>query len=245
MVCIVCRNEFESAPPEHFIPEHIGGKDTIDCVCDSCNHGYLAKIDGRIRNNTQLSMAIDSTTRPRYAEILHEGGSVKRKVRILDGTKNKLKFSAQGPDGPIPSTGIRISLKPEDDLALNKVFAKILFGTIAFKFGCQEALSPKYDVFRTYLTSSFEDIPNGLSVKLVAATVSGNSITELVSFDHLSNQVISNKFEVKCVSDLSHGNIVLAENAEGTTDALVILLGGKKSGRLSFQGPILQRFIYF
>lgn len=245
MICIFCRNPCVGSPPEHFIPEHIGGRETIDCICKTCNHGFLAKIDGRIRNNIQLSMAIDSTSRPRYAELIHGSGSINRKVRITDGTKNKLKYSASGPDGAIHPATIKLTIKPDEDLLLLKVFAKILFECISFKFGYKEALSAKYDVFRTYLQSESESIPEDLSIKLVAVHITGNEVNEFVSFDMPSSTVISNMYVIPTKDDLSGANIVLAYNVEGYCDALVVLLGGKKSGRIRFGANLPNRLVYF
>jgi hypothetical protein len=166
-------------------------------------------------------------------------------VRITDGTKNALKYSSSGPDGIIHPTTIKLTIKPDEDLLLLKVFAKILFECISFKFGYKEALSPKYDVFRTYLQSDSETLPEGLSIKLVAAHIVGSAINELVSFDVSTATVISNKYEISTKEDLAGANIVLADNVEGHCEALVMLLGGKKSGRIKFEATIPNRFVYF
>lgn len=148
MICIFCKRPFEQAPPEHFIPTLVGGRDTISCVCKDCNTGVLARIDARIRENVQLSMAIDSSARGRYADIQHTGGSLHRKVTIVDGRTNSLKYDSRTPDGAVRPSSIRFTLRPEEDMRLSKVFAKIFLGTLAFRFGGDEVIEPRYDPLR-------------------------------------------------------------------------------------------------
>ncbi len=245
MNCIFCKSLFCEAPPEHFIPEHIGGKQTIKCVCKSCNHGVLAKIDGRIRNNIQLSMSLDSTSRPRYSEIIHKNGTAHRKIRILDGKTNKIKFSRNGPNGPIVSSGIKMIIKPEEDLLLYKVFAKILLGTIAFKFGFKEALESKYDNLRNYVLSGSEEIPSGMGISLIPISIVGNTVNELASFNEKTKEVKFIPYEITgCGKSLKGANIVLAQNEDSRCKALIILFGGKKSGKIMLDITIPRKMIY-
>jgi len=245
MNCIFCKSKFDEVPPEHIIPEHIGGKQTIDCVCKSCNHGVLAKIDGRIRNNIQLSMSIDSTSRPRYCEIIHKSGTAHRKVRILDGQSNRMKFSRNGPTGEIVPATIKMTIEPEEDVLLYKVFAKILLETIAFKFGCKEALESKYDNLRDYVLSESEEIPKSLSISLTSISIVGNYINKLVSFDEKTNEVKLIPYEITgYCKNLEKANIVLAQNEGSTSKALIILLGGRKSGKIILNTIIPGKMTY-
>jgi hypothetical protein len=245
MNCIFCKSKLDEAPPEHIIPEHMGGKQTIDCVCESCNHGVLAKIDGRIRNNIQLSMSIDSTSRPRYSEIIHKNGTVHRKVTILDGQSNRVKFSRNGPNGEIVSSTIRITIRPEEDILLYKVFAKILLETLAFKFGYREALESKYNNLRDYVLSESEVIPRGLSISLAAISIVGNDINEFVSFNEETKEARFIRYAITGYGkDLVEANIVFAQNEDLTCKALVILLGGRKSGKVILNTTIPEKMIY-
>lgn len=245
MICIFCKSEFGEAPPEHVIPERIGGKQTINCVCKSCNHGVLAKIDGRIRNNIQLSMSIDSTSRPRYCEIIHKNGTAHRKVRILDGKSNRMKFSRSGPNGEIVPSTIKMTIKPEEDVLLYKVFAKILLETVAFKFGYKEALESKYDNLRDYVLSESEEIPRSLSIALTSISIVGNDINELVSFNEKTKEVKFTRYEITGYSkNLAKANIVLAQNEDSTCKALIILLGGRKSGKIILNTTIPGKMVY-
>lgn len=239
MNCIFCKSKFDEAPPEHVIPKHIGGKQTINCVCKRCNHGVSAKIDGRIRNNVQLSMSIDSTSRPRYCEIIHKNGTAHRKVSILDGKSNRMKFSRNGPNGEIVPSTIKITIKPEEDVLLYKVFAKILLETIAFKFGCREALESKYDNLRDYVLSESEEIPKSLSISLTSIKIVGNYINEFVSFNEKANYEITGYGKT-----LEKANIVWAQNEDSTCKARIILLGGKKSGKIILNTTIPGKMIY-
>ena len=246
MNCIFCKSKFDEAPPEHVIPECIGGKQTINCVCKNCNHGVLAKIDGRIRNNIQLSMSIDSTSRPRYSEIIHKNGTAHRKVSILDGKSNRMKFSRNGPHGEIVPSTIKMTIKPEEDVLLYKVFAKILLDTVAFKFGYKEALESKYDNLRDYVLSESEEIPKSLSISLASISIVGNYINELVYFDEKTNEGKLMPYgEITGYGqNLAKANIVLAQNEDLTCKALVILLGGRKSGKIILNTTIPGKMIY-
>jgi len=245
MNCIFCRSKFDEAPPEHVIPEYIGGKETIYCVCKSCNHGVLAKIDGRIRDNIQLSMSIDSTSRPRYGEIIHKNGTTHRKIRILDGKSNIMKFSRNGPNGEIVPSTIKMTIKPEEDILLYKAFAKILLETIALKFGCKETLESKYDNLRTYVLSESEEIPKSLSISLTAISIIGNDINELISFNEKTKEVKFIRYEITGYGkNLAKANIVLAQNEDSTCRALITLLGGRKSGKIILNTTIPGKMIY-
>jgi len=245
MNCIFCKSKFDEAPPEHVIPEHIGGKQTINCVCKRCNNGVLAKIDGRMRNNIQLSMSIDSKSRPRYCEIIHKSGTAHRKVRILDGKSNRMKFSRNGPNGEIVPSTIKMTIKPEEDVLLYKVFAKILLETVTFKFGCKEALESKYDNLRDYVLSESEEIPKSLSISLTSISIVGNDINEFVSFDEKTQEVKFMRYEIIGYGkNLAKANIVLAQNEDSTCKALIILLGGRKSGKVILNTTIPGKMIY-
>lgn len=245
MNCIFCKSEFGEAPPEHVIPKHIGGRQTIDCVCESCNHDVSARIDGRIRNNIQLSMSINSTSRPRYCEIIHKNGTAHRKVRILDGKSNRMKFSRKGPNGEIVPSTIMMTIKPEEDVLLYKVFAKILLETIALKFGCKEALESKYDNLRTYVLSESEEIPKSLSISLTAISIVGNDINEFIPFNEKTKEGKFTRYEItEYGKNLEKANIVWAQNENSTCKALIILLGGRKSGKIILNTTIPGKMIY-
>jgi hypothetical protein len=91
MICIYCKKEIIKESKDHFIPQCIGGKDKIIC-CEICNNKLLgSKIEGRIRRNIQLSMAIDSTTlKERYWELNTNQGLMNRKIGITDSKKMSL-----------------------------------------------------------------------------------------------------------------------------------------------------------
>jgi hypothetical protein len=235
MICIICKNTFEKAPPEHFIPSFAGGRNTIDCVCQPCNHNILAKLDARIRENVQLSMAIDATSRPIPGVIEHAGGSIRRKVTIQDGRTNDLKFDARTAGGPVEPTNIQITIRAEDDLKLRKVFAKILFETAAYVFGPEEVLKPRYDLFRAFLTAPSEEVPSGLRVDLTVATVlNGNTVCDWAA---------RRNYTVPTHRNLSGATIVLVDNRGDTSRSLVILLG-KKAGVIETGFPFPQDFVH-
>lgn len=246
LLCIFCRGPFGEAPPEHFIASGVGGNDTINCVCQDCNHGVLAKIDARIRENLQLSMAIDGSALGRPCEIQHSGGTITRKVRIVDGRTNKLRYDARTADGAVQPTNIKITLKPEEDAKLYKVFAKIFFETLAFEFGGEELLKPKYDCLRDFILSASEQVPKGVDIRMTSVSIlNGNTISELISFDQARMLVNSREYTVLSSFDLRRSSIVLGHNEAQSCSALVILLGGKKSGRITCALTIPDNFTYF
>ena len=199
--CIFCKKEFEDSDPEHFFPQVIGGKETINCVCNLCNHTLGSRVDARIRKNSLLSNIIDKTISKRTWEIVTKDGKTeKRKIEVTDTSadlKKSLKFDNRSASGPLQIQNFKLTVVPDESLRLYKVYAKTLLGYIAFAFGAEEALKPQYDCLRAFVTSDSEQIPGDIEIHQAAPIVFAQYKKIEVKWDREYDEV---KGQVTCKS---------------------------------------------
>lgn len=84
--CILCSKELnEKIPPEHIIPESLGGRLKVICLCGECNHGVGAKLYSQFK----------------FDFLIRKSGIALRKIlpKIHNGIEKRQSYISKGPLG--------------------------------------------------------------------------------------------------------------------------------------------------
>jgi len=67
LICPLCWEEtsFDDLTPDHFVPESVGGKDTI-LTCSRCNHDHGSRLDSHLTNYQRMMDAIAANAIMRF-----------------------------------------------------------------------------------------------------------------------------------------------------------------------------------
>lgn len=98
--CILCGEKLDKGiPPEHIIPESLGGRLKVICLCEGCNHGIGAKLYSQFK----------------FDFFIRKSGMILKKFlpKIHEKIEKRQNYSSKGPLGtdiPAIKTGKKFNL---------------------------------------------------------------------------------------------------------------------------------------
>ena len=170
-LCIYCkRRDQPFASEEHVIPESLGNDEIVlprGYVCDTCNNGMLASLDGALLSappvaamrvfavpygksgkqpKARLQNAVFERVEPRHLRI--EAQTAKDPMRVTKDADGTLRFE--------------LNLQGRFDArGFARALTKVGLGYVAFEYGAEVALLPRFDAAREFVMAD-RDPPSDL-----------------------------------------------------------------------------------